>query len=353
MIKFIISIPVAAGIIAISVYSDAFKKLPILVQIILIFILASLQLIITYIYDIVVIKKQNFQLQQEKVKLESDSLKTKVELNEFQNVIAKFIEYSDVYRQRVKDYLKLSDDYLCIIKSSEGLSDVFNEMEEKEMLPFGRVLINIPGTVKPFERISLFLIPLTSLPGLNYSNIREYISKKIIPKVEKEREVFLKKVPSRISKKAEPLSYKYVAFLLKKDSITYDLRNRKFNHDFYSFIVGEQSKENMSRLKKDLSEVIKIKEFFLIVNWSSFIELNKEQKSLIEKYQQQINSALESIGIANLSDLSKASSSEIQKIIKSVLKSKISPLKALNLAKKIVNGTNKTLGVLRKNGIKV
>lgn len=110
-----------------------------------------------------------------------ETTKTKKELSDLQKVVVSFLEYSEIYRQKVKDHLNLNEDFLCIAKSSEGLSEVFNEMDERTMLPFGKVLNQIPGSIKPFENMAIFLIPVRSLPGISEKNIRKYIDKRIVP----------------------------------------------------------------------------------------------------------------------------------------------------------------------------
>lgn len=305
------------------------------------------------IWDHTNITIENLALDKEKKTLEFKKAKTKKELNELQNVIVNFLEYSEIYRKKVKNYLRLNEDYLCIMKSSEGLSDVYKEMEKKEMLPFTKVLSSIPGSIRPFERMCLFLIPIRSLKGLNRNNVKLYINKKIIPLVEKERKEFLGKLPTEIAEKADEFSYKYLAFLLRKYLLNYDYKNRKFNHKFIEFVVREQPRPNIKKMTSSLGDIIRTKEFLSLVEWPSFVKLNLEQKKLVEKRRTKINSELEKNGINNLPELSKCNLEDLFSIFKKIFRADITELKIKNLVQKVIDGSRNTLDILRKNGIRI
>lgn len=351
--KTILVILAEAFIIGIAFYSDFIRFLPVWMQLLLFLGLASLHLIAEYIFDYAKERAINWRLEREKEELLLETTKTRKELSDLQKVVVSFLEYSEIYRQKVKDHLNLNNDFLCIVKSSEGLSDVFNEMDQKTMLPFGRVLSKIPESIQPFENIALFLMPVASLPGLTEKNIRKYIDKKIIPLVRKERQVFLSNLPKKTSSKADEFSYKYLAFLLRRDAIAYDTQNRKFNREFNAFIVLGQSEKNLARMKSSLEEVIKTKDILMLTNWSSFTKLNQEQSILVTENKQKIYIELTKNGIQTLTDISSTSEQELTTILWKALKRKSTIKKVENLSKKVINGTKATLDILRKNGVAI
>ena len=179
--------------LGIALYVDVVRQLPTYLQIILIALLAAIQTASGNLVDHFRAYAANIVLRGSHRRLKLASAATRRQLDELKEVVVSFLEHSEIYRERVKDHLKLREDYLCIVKSSEGLSDVFDALETKAMLPFTSVLSRIPGAVRPFERIGMFLIPVRSLPGINEGNMREYVDRKIIPEVERERRQFLKK----------------------------------------------------------------------------------------------------------------------------------------------------------------
>jgi hypothetical protein len=225
-------------------------------------------------------------------------------------------------------------------------------MEQKEMLPFGAVLMRIRGAVRPFERTGLFLIPTTSLPGISDSNVRSYVAREIIPEVEREREAFLARLSPGLARLAEPLSYKYMAFLLRRGSIAHDVLNRKFNREFNAFIVDQQTAANLTAMKQELGEVIRTKDLLALVNWSSFANLNKVQKALIATLQQRISAALDNAGIGTLPALAAATADEFLTAIWPIVRRKTTRRKALNLSKKVVEGAQNTIDVLKRNDVR-
>ncbi len=351
--KTILVIVAEAFIIGTAFYTDFVTRFPFWAQILLFIDLASMHLIAGDLFDYVKERAANWRLEREKEDLKLEKTKTQKELSDLQKVVVAFLEYSEIYRQKVKDHLNLNEDFLCIAKSSEGLSDVFDEMKEKTMLPFGRVLSQIPGSIKPFENMAIFLIPVSSLPGISEKNIRKYIDKRIVPVVEKERKRFLDVLPRRLSLKAEDLSFKYIAFLIRRDVIAYDTLNRKFNREFNAFIVSEQSGKNLERMKTSLAEVVKTRDILMLVDWSSFAKLNKEQSKLITDNKQRIYDELSRNGITTLSDISAKSNDDFFNALWPAIKRKTTKKKAENLARKVVDGTKVTVNILRKNGVNI
>ena len=351
--KSFFAVLIEAIIIGIAFYTDVIRIIPIWAQALLFAALASVHLLTGNLVDYVKELSKNRILESENKEIKLEATKTVKELSELQTVVVSFLEYSEIYRQKVKDHLNLNEDFLCIVKSSEGLSEVFNEMDEKTMLPFGKVLRRIPGAIQPFERIALFLIPVRSLPGLTEKNIRRYIDKKIIPEVSKERQIFLGKLSKKLVSKADEFSYKYIAFLLRKEAIAYDTLNRKFNREFNGFIVSEQSGKNLARMKTSLGEVVRTKDILLLTDWSSFSKLNKEQSDLIAKNKQRIYDELTKKGITTLTDIYNNSKEDFFDAIWPVIRKKTTKKKAENIAKKVVEGTKTTVDILRRNGVQL
>jgi hypothetical protein len=275
------------------------------------------------------------------------------ELDELKSVVVSFLEHSEVYRERVRRYLRLGDDYLCVVKSSEGLSKVWAAMEEKELLPFGSYLLKLPGAVKPVERIGLFLIPFSSLPGITEGTIRSYFTRWIIPAVEEEREGFLQRQPRRIARSAEPFSYKYIAFPVRTGTIAFDTRNRKFNREFMSFIVAHQGGADYEGMKDELQEMVKGKDLLALADWSSFADLNPAQRALVEEKRREMTERLAEAGVDGIVPLSEITPERFRDVVWPALYRRVSKIKTLNIGKKVVSGAAETVRVFRKHGITV
>ena len=276
------------------------------------------------------------------------------ELSELQRVVVNFLEHSEIYRKEIEHLLRLNSDYLCIIKSSEGLGEVFKliKKEDKRKFPFGSVLKSIAGSVEPFERAGMFLIPVSSLPGITSKNVREYINKEIIPEVKKERKIFLENLPKETSAKAEAFSYKYIAFFLKPESMIYETRNKKFKREFLSFIVSKQDDENLERLKSQLEGTVKTKDLLSLVDWSFFAKLTPEQKEILDEDKDKINDQLRLAGFKKLPDFYTKSEEDFYKAIRPIFaKKKLTEKKMKNFCKKIISSARETIDVLRKNGV--
>lgn len=346
-----ISVFVNWVVLAIALYVEEIRHLPLILQLPLIATLGMVQFITDRSIDYVREKTANIKLRSDAHQLRLGERETRRELDELKQVVVSFLEHSEIYREKIKDHLRLAEDYLCIVKSSEGLSDVFNAMDHKEMLPFACVLMRIPGTVRPFERMGLFLIPIKSLPGINEWNIRPYVAKEIIPEVEEERERFLGKTSREVAAKADPLSYKYIAFVLRRGSIAYDVLNRKFNREFNAFLVDGQSDASYAVMKNELARVVKTKELLALVNWASFAKLNNTQRALVEQYKLEMSLALSRTGVETLAQLAEIPAKQFVQAVWPVLQNKSTERKVLNIAKKVVTGARNTVDILRKNGV--
>lgn len=320
-------------------------------------VLASLQPIVNLLLNHIPLEQLAWRQSQTISKLRGQKSSSQKALSELQSVMVAFLEHSELFRDKVRDHLKLNEDYVCIVKSSEGLSGVFNEMEKKERLPFTNVLASYPGAIQPFERITLFLIPTKSLPGLDGRPLRDYISRKIIPLVEQERTKFLGKQTKAISSMADDFSYKYIAFYLRRDAIAHEVRNRKFNHAFNVFMIGAQQGQGFDNIKAELSQVVKARDIFLLVSWNSFATLNKLQRELVEASKIKINLALSRRGILKLTDLEHVEIDEFSDLFWSSLsqaqRKKTTTKKVRNLSEKVIVGARRTLDILRRNGVRI
>lgn len=293
--------------------------------------------------ELYVVRKQVKQVEQIK----------ESEKKEIEDVLVAFIENSEIYKKKIIKYLDLEEDYLCIAKSSEGLSEIFKNMEKKPMLPFSRVLYKWPGSIKPFGNMGIYFIPVKNLNDFDINEVRKWVNENVIPKVEQERENFLNGLPQRLSKLADEFSYKYIAFTVKKHSIQYDFKNRKFSKDFIITFIKAQPPKGIVKMSNELGDVVKAKDFFLLVEWSAFAKLNSDQNKLIKEEKIKIYDELVENNILTLIDLSKLSSEVLGAIFKHSLGRKITDRKAKNLAKKIIDGSIHVLKVLRASGVNV
>jgi hypothetical protein len=350
-LKLLISYGVNFGVLLAALFVEEIRQLPSLLVLALVTVLAGVQSATGNTIDYIREKTSNERLRRQATRLRLNQAQTRRQLDEFQQIVLSFLEHSQIYRERIKDQLKLTEDYLCIVKSSEGLSDVFTSMERKEMLPFGALLMRIPGTIRPFENIGMFLVPITSLPGINEWNVRAYIDKAIIPEVENEREAFLARLPRRVSKRAEPLSYKYLAFLLRRGAIAHGVQNRKFNREFNASIVESQSSADFSTMKDALAEMVRARDLLALVNWASFARLNEEQRALVERHRESMSAQLREAGIESLATLAETDHEQVLNVIWPVLVRRTTKRKALNISKRVVEGARTTVEVLRRNGI--
>jgi len=350
-VKASISVFVNCVVLGIALYVQEIRHLPSALQLLLIAFLAMVQSITGRTFDYIREKTANIKLRSEADQVRLSERQTRRDLDELKQVVVSFLEHSEIYREKIKDHLRLAEDYLCIVKSSEGLSGVFNAMDRKEMLPFASVLMRIPGTVRPFERIGLFLIPIKSLPGINEWNIRSYVGKQIIPKVEEERERFLGKSSPEVAAKADPFSYKYMAFVLRRGSIAYDVLNRKFNREFNAFIVDGQPDASYAAMKNELARVVKTKELLALVNWASFADLNEAQRTLVEQCRLEMSLALSRAGVNTLPQLAEMPPQQFVEAVWAVLRDKSTERKVSNIATKVVAGARNTVDILRRNGV--
>lgn len=350
-LRFIVTVLVNLSILMVALYWSLLDESPFLVQFLVISAAAVFQTFTGNTYDYLNAQIANARLRSERDQMELTSAETSIHLDELREVIAEFLEHSEIYRERVKDHLKLQEDYLCIAKSSEGLSDVFNALVKKVRMPFATTLMKIPGTVKPFERMGMFLVPVASLPGINERNIQTYISRKIIPEVQKERRRFLRRPRTDPNVRPEKFSYKYVAFLLRKGSISYEVENRKFNREFNAFVVNGQSGINYRRVKSELTRFVKTRDLLALVNWASFADLNRDQKKLVEKNKVRMSDALNRHEIGTLKNVADSSPEELFEILWPVLRRKTTERKAKNILTKVIEGAQNTVGVLERNGI--
>lgn len=355
--KFGLSILLTIPVLLLSIHTEIFSAMPVWLESIILVFLASFQLIVSNLLDIHKMQQAFGELSERFRTISIDSREKEKELIELRTVIASFLEHSEIYRDRVRDFLKLHEDYVCIVKSAEGFGDVWENLTNKQRrpLPFTNVLLNLPGSIRPIENMGLFLIPTANLKDVNKMPLRNYINKNIIPKVYKERQKFLKSLPKELVAKADEFSYKYIAFFLRKDAIAHETKNRKFNREFNAFVVNEQAGESFRKMKSELIDVIKGKDVLKLVNWSSFAKLNDEREIFIEKNKLTINKGLIKNGILDIKDLASIDPRELSRIIWSSLgitqKQETTEKKISNLSVSIVKGAQKTIEILKRSGV--
>lgn len=332
-------------------YVDSIKQLPIILRSLAILLLSYLQLRLGYFVEYLNEQNKRRLLTVKHKRLEEKANSKAKDLSELRDVIVSFLEHSEVYRAKIKDHLGFGEDYLCIAKSSEGLSKVFDAIGGGVQLPFTKVLHDLPGSIKPLETMDMFLIPLRNLPKIRGRHLKEYIEDVIIPKVKRKRIRFLNEVPAQAASLADEFSYKYLAFVINRNNIAHNVRNRKFNRLFTLFIVNEHIANDFKDLKADLVQVVKGKDLFELIDWASFADLSSQQRELISYYKQGINDALSESGVKTLSDLTKIEPEEFRDILWPVVFRKSTLRKVLNLSEKALEGARNTVNILRRNGV--
>ena len=110
--------------------------------------------------------------------------------------------------------------------------------------------------------MNLFLLPIHTLNGFSEDSVRSWISVNIIPKVQIERESFLSALPKKIAKKADPFSFKYLAFVLHTGSIEFDTQNRKFATPLMETLLSSQVQRNVAHMAQELTDIVRTKDFF-------------------------------------------------------------------------------------------
>jgi hypothetical protein len=191
-----LSVHLASGVFLffVALYPDQYKVWSTGAQVLVAFIVVGANVVAGVFWDDLKVQLENRALRKEIGDIADRSsavLRAKdTELADLRKVIVQFLEYSEVFREKIVKYLELNEDYLCIAKSSEGLSDVFNALDVKQQLPFSKVLAEWPGSIKPFEKMHLYLLPASRLKGFSAGNAREWIQKNIIPREERGSGVF-------------------------------------------------------------------------------------------------------------------------------------------------------------------
>ncbi|HKZ39562.1 MAG TPA: hypothetical protein VJ044_01290 [Candidatus Hodarchaeales archaeon] len=338
-------------------YPDMFTSLQLWFQIVLVLLVVVLNVASSNFPDVISLALKNQRLEQEfgslKGEFKAIAKSSQEELAELKDVIVSFVEHSHTYQDRILRLLKIHGEYLCIAKSSEGLSEVFNSLDPRPQLPFSKVLTQWPGAIKPFENMNLFLLPIKNLPGFSDERIKPWISQNIIPRVEIERTQFLRSIPRRIARKAEEFSYKYLAFVVRSDSLEFETRNRKFTKDLMDALLGSQGQANIARMTQHLAEIIRTKDFLNVVDWSAFVDLNNQQKNLFDKHRTKLFEQLERRNLHSLNDVSRSDLDSLKMLYLEAFGADITDRKSINLAQKTQAGVNRVLATLRKHGVSI
>ena len=142
--KAILAILIGAVAFGLTFYTDSVRNLPIILQFGIFIVIAAFVFYSGNFFDFIKEMRENEKLRSKNKQLKLDTTYISQELSALQKVVILFLEHSEVYRRKIEDFLKLNNDYLCIIKSSEGLGDVFDALqnEDKQKFPFGSVLKN-------------------------------------------------------------------------------------------------------------------------------------------------------------------------------------------------------------------
>lgn len=352
--KALLSIFIGALAYGLTFHTDLISGLPAWMQLALYMGISALVFFGGNLYNYAEEVRNNQRLRNANVKLSSKTRATAQELTDLKQVLVLFMENSEIYRQKVADLLRLTDDYLCIVKSSEGLGEAREVLapSERTKYPFGKVLSGIQGSVEPFEHAGMFLIPTSSLPGITARNIRRYVDHAILPQVVKERRKYLKRLPNDVAQRAETLSFKYVAFLLRKESITYDTRNRKFQRPFMALMVDGQDDRRLGQMKNELQDVLRTKDILTLVDLWSISGLNRDQLALIARNKDAVHTALTAAGYVHLTDFIRKPETDLYQAIRPVLaKRHLSKKKTQNICTKLIQGARRTIETLNKAGV--
>ncbi len=353
-----VSVGVSFYLVFVPFYPEKFTALPFFVQILITGLIVIANVVLGTFPDLVRLALRERENSEKLGRLESEYktiLRSKEEeFDELKEVIVSFIEHSHTYKDRILRLLKIQGEYLCIAKSSEGLSDIFNGMDPpRPQLPFSKVLTQWPGALKPFENMNIFLLPVSTLEGFNEEDIRQWVELHVIPKVREEREKFLLEVPKKLAKLADEFSFKYMAFVVRPDSIDIHTMNRKFNRDVTDAFLAAQPKKNVARMTQELTKVLRLKELLAVVDWSAFVRLNIEQRALFRDRRAPLLVELEKANLHTITDISQCNPQDLAALFKRAFGRGYSDRKAINLAQKTLAGVERVLTTLRKHGIRL
>lgn len=137
LIRFLLTSGSLFYLVYIGIYGDSYKTWNLLVAIPLT-IIAILINIIAANYDVFPILKElaetKIVLKNIKDEYEDFKIVQSAESNELKSLIIKFIDKGLFYTEKLKYLLKQYNDYVCVIKSSEGLSEVWKELEKEKWI---------------------------------------------------------------------------------------------------------------------------------------------------------------------------------------------------------------------------
>jgi hypothetical protein len=352
--KFALTLLIGSIAQLVAWYAVAVRGLPYWAQGLTAVALVAATLLVRAAFDVLPLQQRIWAQERQIDLIDNQVSQSQQALSEIQRIMVNFLEHSSIYQDKVLDHLKLREDFVCVVKYGEGLSEVWRRLQIKERLPFTTVLASIPGSIQPFDNIDLFLIPTRSLPGIGNTPLRQYIDANIVPLVRAERRKFMRR-HADLAQYAEDFSFRWMAFFLRKDAIAHGTLNRRFGYDFRAFVVGQQTGDSFHNMRSALGKVVKTKEILRLVSWASFADLSPERKGLLDRNSVRINSALEEQNIRDLPGLMTLTPGQLAHVIWSSLpraeKMKSSKKKTLNTAKKVLEGVDQTVRVLRANGL--
>jgi hypothetical protein len=284
--------------------------------------------------------RAEFALEANETRIQDIQLAHQAELRGFRELLVAFIDKGLFFPEKIKELMSSRTRYVCVAKSSEGLSQVFQALQaagSATMLPFTTVLHSLPGSVRPFERMDLYFIPVRSIPVRRGSSLRRWMEKDILPAVERERTRFLAGLPRKIANLAEPSAYKYIAFFIDSDSLIADRKRRKFSSDFLGAFITARSDSELKSVKAEFTKYIAAKDLALTMEWHLLVKTDAEKSQLLQKKRTRISEEFRRAGVLSLSDLVPEKAGQIAKALRKACGVALTEKKSTNLTDKIVS----------------
>lgn len=253
------------------------------------------------------------------------------ERNNLENLVEKFFQDGKFTRRGVSDLFKINtSDYFCIVKSAENLEQLYKKRKEIDpdlkfsQSPFGKILNDYPGALKPFGNIDMYFFPHKVLQR-HKSSIAKWMEREIIPKVNEEREKYvktfgkkLKLTPSEIKQIAKP-GYVYLGYELNPQNVAFDIKGQSINSDLFKIVKG--SKDNLLGFTREINNAINSKGLFLRVEWNTIIAIsNRAQMSQLNEEAERISELLRNQAIQSITQIADMRSEDLSVILFKALK---------------------------------
>lgn len=298
--------------------------------------------------------RSELELLQKSTQIEQMRLEHSAEVGDFRRLLISFVDKGLFFSDNIRELLTGRAKYVCVAKSSEGLSEVFTALQRAgkgQPLPFTQILSEIPGALRPFERMDMFLIPVRSIPHRRGASLRHWMNRKILPAVRARRKDFLAELPRNIARLAEEEAYKFVAFYIDSESLIADQRCRKFNKDFVTSLLGSTSDSDLKPVKAEFADYIRAKDLALRMEWHLLVRTNRAK--LLEAKRSRISEELRRTGLSSLSDLRSENAEKLATALKKATGRALTPRTSLNLANKLIGECDSIRRTLAQAGIVV